>query len=149
MHYSIKNPYLSILRIITVIFWDVQIFRSFTVVILQSRHTQAFKHYRNDPKFWDRQVWARSSLIRVYTVCNSVCIFCTYNTKVEPHCLNFRISRAIFLGSEFLGVLQYFIWGECLYFSNWKQKSMQETLVSDKKMLTHYTHMDDRGLPIL
>ena len=34
------------------------------------------------PKFLDRQVWAnsvdpdqRSSLIRVYTVCNSICIF--------------------------------------------------------------------------
>ena len=39
--------------------------------------------YRNVPKFSDRQVWANSadpdktapSLIRVYTVCNSLCIF--------------------------------------------------------------------------
>ena len=44
--------------------------------------------YRNDPKFSDRYAWAnsadpdqtapRSSLIRVYTVCHSVCIVWTH-----------------------------------------------------------------------
>ena len=43
--------------------------------------------YRNDPKFSDRYVWANgadpdqpaplSSLIRVFTVCYSICIFLT------------------------------------------------------------------------
>ena len=64
--------------------------------------------YRNDPKFSDGQVLAnsadpdRSSLIRVYTVCNSVCIFWMHDSKVEPHCSNFRISTAVFRVSKFL-----------------------------------------------
>ena len=51
------------------------------------------------------QIW-----IRVYTICNSVCIFWTHDSKVEPHCSNFRISTAVFRVSEYLGVLRYLIW---------------------------------------
>ena len=57
--------------------------------------------YRNDPKFSDRYAWAnsadpdqtapRSSLIRVYTVCHSVCIVWTHYSMVEPHNSNFRV----------------------------------------------------------
>ena len=56
-------------------------------------------NYRNDPNFLDR-----SSLIRVYTVCHSVCIFWTHYSMTEPHFSIFRInnSRAIFQVSEFL-----------------------------------------------
>ena len=58
---------------------------------------------RNDPQFSDRKVWANSvnpdqtapSLIMVYTVCNSVCIFWTHYSVVEPHCSNFRIITAM------------------------------------------------------
>ena len=46
--------------------------------------------YRNDPKFrTDRPgqtVQTQSSLIRVYTVCNSLCIFWTHFSKVKPLC---------------------------------------------------------------
>ena len=54
--------------------------------------------YRNDPKFSDRQAWANSvdpdqtaPLIRVYTVCHSVCIVWTHYSMVEPHSSNFRV----------------------------------------------------------
>ena len=55
--------------------------------------------YRNDPKFSDRYAWSnsadpnqttRSSLIRIYTVCHSVCIFWTHYSMVEPHSSNIR-----------------------------------------------------------
>ena len=40
----------------------------------------------------------RSSLIRVYTVCHSVCIVWTHYSMVEPHSSNFRVITTIFLG---------------------------------------------------
>ena len=65
--------------------------------------------YLHDPKYSDRQIWANSacrprsdcslsSLIRVYTVCHSVCIFWTLYCMVKPPCSNFRIITAIFWG---------------------------------------------------
>ena len=58
------------------------------------------------------QIRLKNSLIRVYTVCNSDYIFWMHDSKVEPHCSNFRISTAVFRVSEFLGVLRYlwFVW---------------------------------------
>ena len=52
--------------------------------------------YHNDPKVLDRYIQANSvdpdqtapsSLMRVYTVCHSVCIFC----KLKPHSSDFRM----------------------------------------------------------
>ena len=40
----------------------------------------------------------RSSLIRVYTVCHSVCIVWTHYSMVEPHSPNFRVITTNFLG---------------------------------------------------
>ena len=40
----------------------------------------------------------RSSLIRVYTVCNSGCIFWVHYSSVKPSCSNFRVITANFLG---------------------------------------------------
>ena len=61
--------------------------------------------YRNDPKFSDRYAWANSAdpdqtapLIRVYTVCHSVCIVWTHYAMVEPHSSNFRVIITNFLG---------------------------------------------------
>ena len=61
--------------------------------------------YRNFPKFSDRQVWAnsadpdqRSSLIRVYTVCNSLCIIWMDYSKETPSCSTFRVITTNFLG---------------------------------------------------
>ena len=76
-----------------------------------------FSEYRNDPKFSDRSVWANSaepdqtapSLSRVYTVCNSVSIFWTHYSMVEPHCSNFRVITTIFWVFEYLGNLRVYI----------------------------------------
>ena len=71
--------------------------------------------YCNDPKFSDRQVWAncrsnypwRSSLIRVYTVCHSICIFWTHYSMVKPLCSNFKVITANHSGVRNFGFLQY------------------------------------------
>ena len=47
------------------------------------------------------------SLIRVHTVCHSVCICWTYYFMIEPHCSNFKMITAICWVSEYLGLLQY------------------------------------------
>ena len=70
--------------------------------------------YRNVPKFSDRQVWANSadpdqtapSLIRVYTVCNSLCIFWMHYPKETPSCSTFRVITINFRMSEILGFLR-------------------------------------------
>ena len=49
----------------------------------------------------------RSSLIRVYTVCHSVCIVWTHYSMVEPHSSNFRVITTTFGVSEYLGNLRY------------------------------------------
>ena len=49
---------------------------------------------------------ARPSLIRIYTVCHSVCIFWTYYSMVKAHCSNLRKLQKlqqISLVSECLG----------------------------------------------
>ena len=59
--------------------------------------------YSNDPKFLDMYAWANSAdpdqtgLIRVYTVCHSVCIVWTHYSMVEPHNSNFRVITTNFL----------------------------------------------------
>ena len=49
---------------------------------------------------WSDCSW-RSSLIRVYTVWHSVCIFWTHYCMVQPHGSNFRIMMVIFCVSQF------------------------------------------------
>ena len=44
------------------------------------------------------QIRLLSSLIRVYTVCHSVCIVWTHYSMVEPHSSNFRVITTNFLG---------------------------------------------------
>ena len=48
----------------------------------------------------------RSGLIRVYTVCNSGCIFWVHYSLVKPSCSNFRVIKANFGMSEYLGFLR-------------------------------------------
>ena len=76
-HYSMKNPYVSNFRIITVHFSDVQ--------------------------FLDRHVWAkeRSSLIRVYTVCHSICIVWTHYSMKIHTCQILGLLQYIFQMSNF------------------------------------------------
>ena len=48
-----------------------------------------------------RLLLSRSSLIRVYTVCHSVCIVWTHYSMVEPHRSNFRSITTNILGVEY------------------------------------------------
>ena len=64
-------------------------------------------HYRNVLKFSGRQIWANSaesrsdcSLSRVYTVCNSLCIFWMHYSKQKLSCSTFRVVTANFRVSE-------------------------------------------------
>ena len=41
---------------------------------------------------------SKSSLIRVYTVCHSVCIILTHYSMAEPHSSNFRVITTNILG---------------------------------------------------
>ena len=94
------EPHSSNFRVITTNFLGIRIFRKFSVLILSFRMDMS----------WQIVQTQRSSLIRVYTVSTSVCMFWTHDSIVEPHCLNFRISTAIFRVSDYLGVLRYFSW---------------------------------------
>ena len=47
----------------------------------------------------------RSSLIRVYTVCHSVCIAWTHYSMVKPHSSNFRVITTNFLGVRKLRII--------------------------------------------
>ena len=80
-------------------------------LMMKLREIKNILRYHNDPKFSDRQVYANSadpgqtartwsSLIRVYTVCHSVCIFGTHYTKVKPLCSTFRVITANFSGVQ-------------------------------------------------
>ena len=76
---------------------------------------------------------SESSLIRVFTVCHSVCIFWTHYSMIKPHCSNFRIITAIFRVSEYFGILRYFrSWG-CRFEPHRRQDSFQP------KRVLHYT----------
>ena len=44
------------------------------------------------------QTQIRSSLIRVYTVCHSVCIVWTHYSMAEPHSSNFSVITTDYLG---------------------------------------------------
>ena len=80
-----------------------------------------YRTYHNDPKYLDRQIWANSadpdqtaprrvssSLIRVYTVCHSLCIIWMHYSKLKPPCLTFRMIKVIFWVSEFFWISWYF-----------------------------------------
>ena len=77
---------------------------------------EATKGYTSHvPKFSNRQAWANSvdpdqtaPDQGLYTVCNSVCIFWSHYSIVEPQCSNFKIITApLFRVSEYLGILRY------------------------------------------
>ena len=46
-------------------------------------------------------------LFRVYTICNSGCIFWVHYSSVKPSCSNFRVITAIFWGVRIFRFLQY------------------------------------------
>ena len=105
--------------------WQFQCFRNFWILTGDWWMNQLYVKlcflvsYCNVPKFSDRQAWAnsvnpdqtapRSSLIRVYNVCHSICIFWTHYSMVKPpKCSNCRtITPFCQLGVRILGILRY------------------------------------------
>ena len=75
-----------------------------TLLCMNVGYISFISYYHNGPKFSDMYAWAdsadpeRSSLIRVYTVCHSVCIVWTHYSMIEPHSSNFRVITTKFLG---------------------------------------------------
>ena len=55
---------------------------------------------------------SRSSLIRVYTVCHSICIIWIHYSMIEPHSSNFRVLTTNFLGVR---IFRKFT----VYYSSW------------------------------
>ena len=93
-HYSVVEPHCWNFRITTANFWESEYLGIFS-------------------KFLDRQVWSnRRSLIRVYTVCHSICIFWTHYSIVKQYCSNFRKITAIFCMSKYLGIFSMFQCGK-------------------------------------
>ena len=68
----------------------------------------------------------RSSLIWVYTVCHSVCMFRKVYSMVKPHCSNFRILTATVWVSKCLGILQHVKWTLLPFMNGWVHLSFQE-----------------------
>ena len=92
---------------------DTQNMQSKQVEAKQRKQLKSYHQYHKNPKISDGQIWAtsadpdqtapRSSLIRVYTVCNSLCIFWMHNSKEMPSYSTFRVITANFRVSEILG----------------------------------------------
>ena len=67
--------------------------------------TVMFLSFRTDRSGQTVQTQIRL-LIRVYTVCNSLCIFWMHYSKVKPPCSTYRVITANFRVSEYLGFLR-------------------------------------------
>ena len=71
--------------------------------IYQNVYTVMFLSFWTD---WSGQTV--QTQIRVYTVCNSFCIFWMHYSKETPSCSHFRVITINFRVSEILGFLWYF-----------------------------------------
>ena len=74
--------------------------------LVHLQHTVMILSFRTDKPGQTVQTQLRRSLIRVYTVCHSVCIIWTHYSMVEPHSSNFRVITTNFWVSEYLGNLR-------------------------------------------
>ena len=84
-------------------------FAKLSSLLIQNTHKEIKNHherlctvmilsFRTDMTGQTVQAQIRSSLIRVYTVCHSVCIVWTHYSIEEPHSSNFRVITTIFWG---------------------------------------------------
>ena len=103
------NP--SLLVVLHETYWFVR--KMFRRSLFSATNTVMILSFRTDRSWQTVQTQIRLLLEdqsdRVYTVCNSVCIFWTHDSKVEPHCSIFRISTAVFWVSEFVWVLRCYL----------------------------------------
>ena len=73
----------------------------------QRLYTVMFLSFRTDRS--GQIVQTQIRLLRVYTVCSSLCIFWMHYSKEKPSCSSFRVITANVRVSEFLGVLWYLL----------------------------------------
>ena len=69
--------------------------------------TVIFLSFRTDRSRKTVQTHIRLLLIRVYTVCNSLCILWMHYSKETPSCSTFKVITINFRVSEILGFLRY------------------------------------------
>ena len=80
-----------------------------TVLFFITSSTIMFLSFRTGRSGQTVQTQIRLLLIRVYTVCNSLCIFWMHYSKERPSCSTFRVITANFRLSKILGFLRYLI----------------------------------------
>ena len=78
-----------------------------TTLMIPSFQTDRSVQTPNSVGLHDVHVPKRSSLIRVYTVCHSVCIYWTYYSMIKIHIVHFRIITAYFV---VISTLIYSLW---------------------------------------
>ena len=83
------------------------------------------------------QIRLRSSLIRVYTVCHSVCIVWTHYSMVEPHSSNFRVITTNFLGVRIFRKFTVWLCGKITLFNFWDNYSIRLSHFMRKAVLCH------------
>ena len=112
------SPYFSIINVHLV---DIKVFAKFDEISIQrvyilsknnaiSENTVMFLSFQTDRSWQTVQTQIRlleeqsdqglHSLIRVYTVCHSICIVWTHYSMVEPHGSNFRVISTNFWGVQ-------------------------------------------------
>ena len=95
-----------------------QIFSYQTSTVIFSKwrilSTVIFLSFRTDRSGQTVQTQIRllleSSLIRVYAVCNSGCIFWVHYSSIKPSCSNFRVITANFLGVRIFRIFTVVYW---------------------------------------
>ena len=93
-------PNSSNIRIHMILFPKEKIdeFEKTKIIIEKGTHTVMILSFRTDMP--GQTVQTQIRLIRVYTVCHSVCIVWTHYSIVEPHSSNFRVITTNFWVSE-------------------------------------------------
>ena len=90
-------------------------FKISAVFYFNIRITVMFLSFRTDRS--GQTVKTQIRLLRVYTVCNSLCIFWMHYAKETPSCSTFRVITANFRVSKILGLLRYFTLDPCIIMS--------------------------------
>ena len=72
----------------------------------------------------------QSSLIRVYTVCHSVCIVWTHYSMVEPHSSNFRVITTNLLGVRIFRKFKVYV------------KQVQNVLITGDSRYVDFAYLD-------
>ena len=99
----------------TLLFYAYKLLFDSTFSSLPLMSTVIFLSFRTDRS--GQTVQTAPSLIRVYTVCNSLCIFWMHYSKEMPSCSTFRVITTNFLGVRIFRKFTVVINRLCFYMS--------------------------------